>query len=83
MGRGPVTTFSLNVSCPTCSGPVGLLNAHSNGSLSIAIVVCDSCRKEWEITARMTFHGRAAAAVAADALAKREAKRRARELVSA
>lgn len=78
-----MTTFQLPVSCPTCAGPVHLLNAHSNGSLSIAIVVCDPCRKEWEITSRMSFHGRSAAAVAADAEAKRDAKRRSRELVSA
>ncbi len=78
-----MSLFSITVSCPTCAADVELVNAHSTGLLSIAIVECDTCRKEWEVTSRLLFHGPSRAAVARADEAKRAAKRRAREMVGA
>ncbi len=73
--------FLLPLSCPTCAADVELVNAHSTGLLSIAIVECDTCRKEWEVTSRLLPHGPSRAAVARADEVKRAAKRRAREMV--
>lgn len=78
-----MTTFFLPASCPACAGRLDLLNAHSNGSLSIAILECHPCEREWEITARIIPHGRSRAFEKRAAEAKQASKRRARELVSA
>lgn len=75
--------FLLPISCPKCAADVELVNARSNGLLSIAIVECDACLKEWEITSRLLPHGPSRAALARADEVKREAKRRAREKVPA
>lgn len=76
-------TFRLAISCPTCAGPVDLLNSHSNGLLSIAVVVCEPCEREYEVTMRLTPHGRSQAHQDRAAQSKQASKRRAREMVSA
>jgi len=78
-----VTTYGLPIACPTCAGPVDLLNSHSNGRLSIAVVVCEPCEWEFEVTMRLTPHGRSQAHQNRAAQSKQESKRRAREMVSA
>lgn len=75
--------FLLPISCPKCAADVGLVNARSNGLLSIAIVECDPCRREWEVTSRLLPHGPSRSAVERADEVKREAKRRAREKVPA
>ncbi len=77
-----MSLYALPICCPTCAADVELVNAHSTGLLSIAIVECDSCRKE-EVTSRLQPHGPSRAAVARADEVKRAAKRRAREMVGA
>lgn len=78
-----MTTYCLPIDCPTCAGPVDLLNAHSNGLLSIAVVVCEPCEREYEVTMRLVAHGRSLAHQNRAAQSKQASKRRAREMVSA
>lgn len=78
-----MSLYTVPISCPTCAADVELVNARSNGLLSIAIVECDSCRREWEITSRLLPHGPSRAAVERADEAKREAKRRTRAMVPA
>lgn len=52
-----MTPFGLPCSCLQCGGELGLVNtAATSGNLSIAILACDACRKEWEVSMRMTRH---------------------------
>ena len=78
-----MTTYCLPISCPTCAGPVDLLNATSNGLLSIAVVVCEPCEWEYEITMRLTPHGRSQAHQNRAAQSKVDSNRRKRQMVSA
>ncbi len=78
-----MTPFLLPVSCPTCASDVRLVNSHSNGLLAVAIIECDTCEREWEITSRLLAHGPSRAAVARAEEVRRASKRRARELVGA
>lgn len=76
-----MSTFCQPISCPTCAGDVSLVNARSNGLLSVAILECPTCQREWEVTGRIVPHGPSRAAVERAEQYKRDAKRRARELV--
>lgn len=78
-----MTLFTLPLSCPSCANDVELVNAHSSGLLSIAIVECHPCEREFEITARLVPHGRSRTAVERANRAKVEDKRRRREMVPA
>lgn len=81
-----MTAFALPITCPTCAGPLTLLNATANarGALSVAILECAACEREWEVTARMVAHGPSRAAVERAEAAKRASKcRRREELVPA
>lgn len=78
-----MTLFTLPISCPSCASDVSLINAHSSGLLSIAIVECHPCEREFEVTARLIPHGRSRAAVERANRAKVEDKRRRREMVPA
>jgi hypothetical protein len=78
-----VTLFTLPLSCPTCASDVSLVNAHSSGFLSIAIVECHPCEREWEITSRLVAHGRSRAYVERAKQSGQESKRRHREMVPA
>ncbi len=78
-----MTLFTLPLSCPSCASDVELVNAHSSGLLSIAIVECHPCEREWEITSRLVPHGRSRAYVERANRAKVEGTRRVREMVPA
>ncbi len=78
-----MTLFTLPICCPTCAGNVELVNAHSSGLLSIAIVECHPCEREWEVTSRLVPHGRSRSYVERANRAKVEGKRRVREMVPA
>ncbi len=78
-----MSAFALSVNCPNCSGPFLLVNAHSNGLLSVAILECPACEREWEVTARIVPHGPSRAAAARVQAVKRAGKARAREKVPA
>lgn len=78
-----MTLFTLPLSCPSCASDVELVNAHSSGLLSIAIVECHPCEREFEVTARLVPHGRSRSAVERANRAKVEDKRRRREMVPA
>lgn len=79
--------FAINITCSSCAGPLGLVNAvaQGHGSLSVAILECPACQREWEVTARMVPAGPSRAGAERAAAAKRDAKarERARELVPA
>ena len=78
--------FGLPIACGRCAGPVALVNATATarGDLSVAIVECPACEREWEITVRMVAHGPSRAAVERADAAKRASKcRRREELVPA
>lgn len=79
---GAVSTFCQSVTCPTCAGELSLINAKSSGLLSIAILECPTCEREWEVTGRIVAHGRSRAAVERAEQSSRDAKRRVRELAS-
>jgi hypothetical protein len=78
-----VILFTLPISCPSCASDVELVNAHSSGLLSIAIVECHPCEREFEVTSRLVPHGRSRSAVERANRAKVEDKRRRREMVPA
>jgi hypothetical protein len=48
-----VSGFYLSVVCPRCAGPVHHLNGNAHGLLSVAIVGCAPCRREWTVTVRL------------------------------
>lgn len=75
--------FGIEINCRTCAGPVTLVNATTNGALSVAIVECPACEREWEITVRMVAHGLSRAGAERAEAAKRASQRRRRELVPA
>ena len=72
-----MTAFRLPISCPTCASDVSLVNSTSTGLLSIAIVECSSCEREFEITVRLTPHGQNRTAVERAKQSKLRTKRRA------
>jgi Zn ribbon nucleic-acid-binding protein len=51
-----VSRFVLPASCPQCSGALTLVNSTSSGLLSVAILECEPCSRQWEITVRVTVH---------------------------
>lgn len=55
-----MTHFGLPASCPDCGGELQLLNAHSRGAVSLAILLCQPCAWEFEVLMRLTRHGRSA-----------------------
>lgn len=73
-----MSTFCQAITCPRCDGDLSLINARSNGLLSVAILECPACQREWEVTGRMQPHGPSRAAVERAEQAKRDAKRRVR-----
>ncbi len=78
-----MSAFAVAINCPKCSGPFSLVNAHSTGLLSVAILECLACESEWEVTARIVPHGPSRAAVARAQAVKRAGKAREREKVLA
>jgi transposase-like protein len=52
----PVNRFGLDIHCPACEHPVVKLNGTANGSLTVAILECTGCRKQYELTARLNPH---------------------------
>lgn len=73
-----MSTFCQSVTCPRCDGDLSLVNARSSGLLSVAILECPACQREWEVTGRIVAHGQSRAAIERAEQAKREAKRRTR-----
>jgi hypothetical protein len=51
-----VSRFTLEVNCPQCAGSVVPINAASSGLLSVAILECGPCRRQFEVTARLSVH---------------------------
>jgi hypothetical protein len=51
-----VTTFAVEVTCPQCAGPVEQINRATSGLLSVAILACEPCRRQYEVCARITVH---------------------------
>jgi transcription elongation factor Elf1 len=51
-----VSRFTLEVNCPQCAGSVVPINAASSGLLSVAILECGPCRRQFEITVRLSVH---------------------------
>ncbi len=73
--------FHLPCSCLRCAGEVELVNATSSdsGTLSVAILACEPCRLQFEVTARMNVHRVPKQERAAD----RKQRQREREKVTA
>lgn len=53
-----VSDFLLPVTCPDCSGPLALLNTRASGSVSLAILACDPCQWEYEVSMTISRHTR-------------------------
>lgn len=72
--------FAIPITCAACAGPLELVNATVNGkaTLSIAILECAACEREWEVTARMVPHGPSRAAVERAEAAKQADRERRR-----
>jgi hypothetical protein len=51
-----VTPFAIDITCPQCAGPVEQVNSASSGLLSVAILACEPCRRQWEVSARIIVH---------------------------
>jgi uncharacterized protein YbaR (Trm112 family) len=51
-----VSRFTVEVTCPQCAGPVEQINRASSGLLSVAILACEPCRRQYEVTARISVH---------------------------
>lgn len=48
--------WRLGLTCPQCAGDVDLVNTTANGLLSVAIVACQPCRAQWEVSVRIRRH---------------------------
>ncbi len=48
--------FGLPIACPRCAGSLELANSVSNGQLSVAILRCEPCDREFELSARLIPH---------------------------
>lgn len=75
-----LTEFTLPASCPSCAGPLHLLNARATGSVSLAILSCDPCEWEYEISMNIQRHARTQGHADRLAREKLDAKRRVRSL---
>jgi endonuclease YncB( thermonuclease family) len=51
-----MSRFTLEVNCPQCAGSVVPINAASSGLLSVAILECGPCRRQFEVTIRLSGH---------------------------
>lgn len=51
-----MTPFTLPVSCVHCAGRLDLVNATTQGLLSIAVVECEPCDRQFELTIRIQPH---------------------------
>lgn len=48
--------YRITITCPLCGAGVEFVNGTSNGVMSIAVVECRPCNKQFEVAARMTIH---------------------------
>jgi len=48
-----MTHFTLAVLCPICEGELDHLNGTAHGTLSVAVVGCRPCGREWTVTVRL------------------------------
>lgn len=48
--------FGLPASCPRCADPLMLINSKAEETLSIGIMACAGCRREFELTVRLSPH---------------------------
>lgn len=48
--------LAMTVGCPHCGEACELVNGTANGRLSIAIVACSACKREWEVSATILPH---------------------------
>ncbi len=76
-----MTPFTLPISCPDCAGPLSLLNTRASGTVSLAILSCEPCQWEYEVSMTISRHTRADSWHQAQASAKlaRNYRDRARE----
>jgi hypothetical protein len=51
-----MSRFVLPVSCIYCAGRLELVNAATQGLLSIAVVECPGCDRQFELTIRLAPH---------------------------
>lgn len=51
--------YTITAHCPACPD-AGLVyvNGRANGLLTVAVLACPECSREWEVTARIIPHGR-------------------------
>ncbi len=48
--------FQLPMACFRCAGPLDIVNGTSNGTLSIAILECPRCDRQYELSMRLHEH---------------------------
>ncbi len=48
--------FQLHMACFRCAGPLDIVNGTTNGALSIAILECPVCDRQYELSMRMHEH---------------------------
>jgi hypothetical protein len=51
-----VTPFAIDITCPQCAGPVQQINRANSGLLSLTILACEPCGRQWEVSARIIVH---------------------------
>jgi transcription elongation factor Elf1 len=51
-----VSRFAVEVTCPQCAGSVTAVNSCASGLLSVAILECKPCRRQFEVTVRLSVH---------------------------
>jgi hypothetical protein len=51
-----MTRFILPATCVQCAGALTLVNSTASGLLSVAILECEPCRRQWEVCIRITVH---------------------------
>lgn len=70
--------FTLPITCPDCAGPLTLLNTRATGTVSLAILSCEACRWEYEVSMRIERHTRTDSWSQHQHDLRRDAKRRAK-----
>ncbi len=48
--------FQLPMACFRCAGPLDIVNGTTNGALSIAILECLGCDRQYELSMRLNDH---------------------------
>lgn len=71
-----MTVFRLPATCLQCAGPLALVNASANDTFGVAILECEPCRRQWELSMRLSVHRTPEQMRDAEKTARRRARQR-------